>query len=40
MTAKLEEQREFFFKHVSEDEDLEAIRARGEAFDRQPDENR
>jgi len=40
MNAKLEEQREFFFKSVSEGEDLEAIRARGEAFDRQPDENK
>jgi len=33
MQAKLEEQRELFFKTVSEDEDMEAIRARGEAFD-------
>ena len=40
MTSKLEEQREFFFKTVSEGEDLEAIRARGEAFDRQPDESK
>ena len=38
MTAKIEEQREFFFKQVSEGEDMEAIRARGEAFDRQPDQ--
>jgi len=40
MQAKLEEQRELFFKHVSEDEDMEAIRARGEAFERQPDETK
>jgi dynein intermediate chain 2 len=40
MTSKLEEQREFFFKTVSEGEDLDAIRARGEAFDRQPDESK
>ena len=39
MASKLEEQREYFFKHVSEGDDLEAIRARGEAFDRQPDES-
>jgi len=40
MQAKLEEQRELFFKQVSEDEAMEAIRARGEAFDRQPDETK
>jgi len=40
MAAKLEEQREIFFKTVSEGEDMEAIRARGEAFDKQPDESK
>ena len=38
MKTMLEEQRELFFKTVSEGEDMEAIRARGEAFERQPDE--
>ena len=33
MKTMLEEQRELFFKTVSEGEDMEAIRARGEAFD-------
>lgn len=36
----LEQQREFFFQAVSEGDDLEAIRARGEAFERQPDESK
>ena len=40
MAAKLEEQRELFFKQVSEGEDITAIRARGEAFDKQPDESK
>ena len=40
MKTMLEEQRELFFKTVSEGEDMEAIRARGEAFDSQPDETK
>ena len=36
----LEQQREFFFQTVSEGDDLEAIMARGEAFERQPDESK